>query len=279
MYGDDLYLGAKRGLTKRLAQHFLIDRVVLQNILLAADLDANDTVVEIGPGKGILTQQLVTFAGKVIAIEIDSRLASSLKDRLKSPKNLQVIEGDARTVTFDELFRDVQNYKLVANLPYYAAIPIIRRFLEYRDLKPDRIVCMVQKEVASTMTAAPGNRTVLSIAVQIFGAARIICDVSPSSFFPLPNVTSAVIQIDPFPAPMIDLDDLDNFFKLVKAGFSAPRKQLINALSIGLKVDTSLTSKLLKIAGIESDRRPGTLTIQEWKRLYKTAEGEKHVAG
>ena len=136
---------------------------------------------------------------------------------------------------------------------------------------------MVQKEVASTMTAAPGNRTLLSIAVQIFGSARTICHVSPSSFSPQPNVTSTVIQIDPFPVPMIDFDDQDNFFKLVKAGFSAPRKQLINALSIGLKVDTSLTAKLLKTAGIESARRPGTLTIQEWERLYKTAEDEKYV--
>ena len=266
---------AKRGkrLTKSLAQHFLVDMEILEYILAAALINHDDTVVEVGPGKGVLTKELVCLAGKVIGIELDSTMAESLTRRIGSPNNLRVIHGDARHVDLEELFRGIDSYKLVANLPYYAANPIVRRFLEHNVLKPSIIVCMVQKEVAATMVAKAGRRTILSVAIQTYGDANIICQVPPSAFFPQPKVTSTVVKIDTFHSPIINPKDIDGFFRVVKAGFSAPRKQLSNSLSIGLNINTSLASKVLKSAGIFPQRRPGTLSVEEWDRVHQMVKG------
>ena len=180
-----------KGYRKALAQYFLTDQRVLSYILEAADLSSDDTVVEVGPGRGILTRQLAKLARRVVAVEIDAALAAGLATKLGNPPNLTVLEADARTA---DIQPDVP-YKLVANLPYYAANPIIRRFLEM-ERQPLRMVVMVQKEVAHSMTATPGRMTLLSVAVQFYGMPRLVCVVPPSAFRPSPKVDSAVVCID-----------------------------------------------------------------------------------
>ena len=249
---------------KSLGQHFLTDRGVLGRILGAADLSLDDTVVEIGPGRGILTRQLVNLARRVVAVELDSSLADALAPKLGNPSNLTVLHEDARTAALD-----LQGpYKLVANLPYYAANPIIRRFLEMEH-QPQRMVVMVQREVARSMTAAPGRMTILSVAVQFYSQARMVCTVPPRAFRPPPKVHSAVVSLDVMPEARQRVDDESRFFNLVRAGFAAPRKQLRNTLAQGLGVTGPEAAKVLEQAGIDARRRPGTLTVSEWVDLYK----------
>ena len=255
---------------KSLGQHFLTDRRVLARILEAADLSPEDTVVEIGPGRGILTRRLVEQARRVIAVEIDANLASALAAKLDNPPNLTVLEADARTADIDP----GGPYKLVANLPYYAANPIVRRFLEM-DRPPTRMVIMVQREVARSMTAQPGKMTLLSVAVRFYGVPRLVCTVPPRAFRPPPKVHSAVVSIDVLAEARERVDDESRFFQLVRAGFAAPRKQLRNSLAQGLAVSGAETSALLDSASIDHRRRPGTLTVEEWIHLYKSLSPDK----
>ncbi len=253
-----------RALAKSLGQHFLIDRRILARILHAADISLHDTVIEVGPGKGILTRELTKLARRVLAVEIDGSLAAGLPARTGNPPNLQVLHADARTA---DLHVDGP-YKVVANLPYYAANPIVRRFLE-AERPPLRMVVMVQREVAKSMTAPPGRMTVLSVAVQFYGSPRIVCSVPPRAFRPAPKVHSAVVSIDICPDARRRVDDEAQFFQLVRAGFAAPRKQVRNSLAQGLGVSGPEASELLGRAAIDPRRRPGTLTVEEWICLYK----------
>ena len=221
-------------------------------------------MVEVGPGRGILTRELVKLARRVVAVEIDETLAARLPSRTGDPSNLEVLTADARTVDLD-----VEGpYKVVANLPYYAANPIVRRFLE-ADRQPTRLVVMVQKEVAQSMTATPGRMTMLSVAVQFYASPRMVCSVPPRAFRPAPKVHSAVVCIDVFPDARKRVDDEARFFRLVRAGFAAPRKQIRNSLAQGLAVAGAEASELLERVGIDAQRRPGTLTVEEWISLYK----------
>ncbi len=221
-------------------------------------------MVEVGPGRGILTRELVKLARRVVAVEIDETLAARLPSRTGNPANLQVMQADARTADLDTQ----GSYKVVANLPYYAANPIVRRFLE-ADRQPDRLVVMVQREVAQSMAASPGRMTVLSVAVQFYGSPRMVCSVPPRAFRPAPKVHSAVVCIDVCPDARKRVDDESRFFELVRAGFAAPRKQLRNSLAQGLRVAGTESSELLERTGIDAQRRPGTLTVEEWISLYK----------
>ena len=213
-----------------LAQHFLVDQGILANIIQASDLSLDDTVVEVGPGRGVLTRELVKAAGRVVAVELDPELAASLPRRLGNPPNLTVFHADARTVDLGHL----GSYKVVANLPYYAANPLVRRFLEAKH-KPLYMVVMVQREVAESMAALPGRMSLLSVGVQFYGSPQIICIVPPTSFRPPPKVDSAVLRIDVLPNPRQEVDDVPRFFELVQAGFAAPRKQMRNSLVLGMK--------------------------------------------
>ena len=247
-----------------LAQHYLVDQGVLANIIQAADLSLNDTVVEVGPGRGVLTLELVKAAGRVVAVELDTELASSLPRRLGNPPNLSVLHADARRVDLG----DLGDYKVVANLPYYAANPLVRRFLEAKH-KPLYMVVMVQMEVAESMAALPGKMSLLSVGVQFYGSPKIICIVPPSSFRPPPKVNSAVLRIDVLPNPRQEVDDVPRFFKLAQAGFAAPRKQIRNSLALGMKWPSEQAGDFLKRSGIDARRRPGSLNIEEWIELYK----------
>jgi len=261
---------------KGLGQHFLIDRSVLEKILTAAELEPSDTVIEVGPGLGILTAELAKRAGKVIAIEVDSGLASSLQKRLSKFANLTVINTDILQLDPQELIDRKKNYKVVANLPYYIAAPILRHFLE-ASRKPSLMVVMVQKEVGQSIVAAPGDMSILGISVQLYGKPAIVDYVSAQSFHPQPKVDSAIVRIDVYSKPAVDVKDIAGFFEIVKAGFSAPRKQIRNSLALGLQLTSAEAEELLQKAGITSQHRPETLSLEEWAKLHRTFSGNVEV--
>ena len=253
---------------KSLGQHFLVDRGAISSIISAADLSENDLVVEIGPGRGALTRPLIERAGRVVAVEVDAVLAARLREKYTDRPGFSVIVEDAREVDIDELAPDGAPYKVVANLPYYAASPIVRRFLE-ADGKPRLLVVTVQREVAQEMVAKPGQMGLLSVAVQLYGTPRIVATVPPRAFRPPPKVTSAVVRIDVLPEPAVAFDSADDFFRVVKAGFSARRKQLHNSIGRGLALEPETARALLADAGIDPTRRAQTLSLDEWAALYE----------
>ena len=257
---------ATRRARKSLGQHFLVDGRVANRIVVAADLTDADTVVEIGPGNGVLTRRLVERAGQVMAVELDQRLAADLTARLGMPQNLEVHHGDARTVAIEDLVGLGNPYKLVANLPYYAASPIIRRFLE-SDTPPTLMVVMVQREVGEAMTAKPGAMTLLSVATQFYAEASVVTHVPGRSFRPPPKVSSTVVKLKVRSKPVVPVEDVEGFFDLVRAGFAAPRKQLRNSLAQGTGAPAEAVSAILDDARIDETRRPATLTIAEWGEL------------
>jgi 16S rRNA (adenine1518-N6/adenine1519-N6)-dimethyltransferase len=265
---------------KGLGQHFLVDSRVLPKIINAANLNSTDTVIEVGAGLGNLTQILAKKAGKVLAIEIDHSLVSVLKRVLAGFSNVEIIQADILQIDLDQLFHPEKtddfsgnpimagskNYKVVANLPYYIASPILRYFLEARQ-KPSRMVVMVQKEVAQAIVAPPGKMSLLSISVQFYGEPSIVAYVPASCFFPPPEVDSAILCIDLFQQPPIKVTEPADFFKVVKAGFSSPRKQLHNSLAQGLGLSNQESAALLTAADIEPQRRAESLNLPEWARL------------
>ena len=252
---------------KSLGQNFLVDRRVRGKIVEAAEISPADTIVEIGPGRGFLTKALVERAGRVVAVELDDALIPPLREKFADCDNVEIVEGDARTVDIDSLVGTATEYKVVANLPYYAATPIVRRFLEHHH-KPTMLVVMVQKEVGLEMTAPPGKMGILSVATQIYGSSRIITSVPPKAFRPSPNVTSAVVRIDTYPEPAVKFDGAEKFFTLVRAGFSAPRKQIHNSLKNGIDASSDEVMMMLQAVGIAPTRRAQTLSINEWGDLY-----------
>jgi len=252
---------------KSLGQNFLVDRRIVSRILSAADLTPGDTVLEIGPGRGILTRPLAERTSALTAIELDDNLASTLTTEFASLPHVRIVHADAREVDISSVVAPDIAYKLIANLPYYAAQPIIRRFLEAAH-KPTLMVVMVQREVARTMTAAPGDMSLLSVATQLYGRPRIVASVPPRSFRPAPKVTSAIVRIEVYPQPALPLDSIDAFFTLVRAGFSAPRKQVHNCLQQGLSVTRDAAETMLSDAGIDPKRRPQTLSLYDWGSLY-----------
>jgi 16S rRNA (adenine1518-N6/adenine1519-N6)-dimethyltransferase len=258
---------------KGLGQHFLVDDGVLRTIIQTAELSPSDLVVEVGPGLGILTEELAKRAGKVIAIEVDSKLASALSQSLSYLSNVTIINADVLQVALKELVGADLGYKVVANLPYYIAAPVLRHFLE-SPVRPQRMVIMVQKEVAQSIAAAPGKMSILSIAVQLYGKATIVTYVPARSFYPAPKVDSAILSIDVYERPVANVEDVARFFQLVRAGFSAPRKQLRNSLALGLSLPAESAAALLDRAQISPRRRAETLTIEEWTRLYHATEGQ-----
>jgi len=215
---------------KRLGQHFLIDDDVQHQILSAAELTTDDTVLEVGPGLGIMTRELARKVRRVIAIELDDKLAAFLKHEMASLPNVTIINQDILKVDPASLLSEPEPYKVVANLPYYITSPVLRHFLEAA-IKPGLMVVMVQKEVAEIIAAGPGKRSLLSISVQLYGQPRIISQVPARAFHPSPEVDSAILRVDLYPKPAVAVDDTKSFFETVRAGFASPRKQLANSLA------------------------------------------------
>ena len=251
---------------KALGQHFLTDRSILGAIVDAARVGSDDTVVEIGPGRGSLTELLASSASRVVAVEVDAELAALLQDT--APANVEAVVADARDADANVLLGGCIPYKLVGNLPYYAAMPILRRFLEGA-CKPDVAVILVQLEVAREICAEPGHMSLLSVGVQLYGKPRVVRRVRPGAFHPPPKVTSAIVAVDVYARPAEGVEDTADFFHMVRAGFSAPRKQLHNALAQGLAIAPAEAARLLEKAAIDPARRAQTLSLGEWARLQR----------
>ncbi len=264
---------------KGLGQHFLIDEEVLKLITSAAELTSSDVIMEIGPGLGILTKELSRQAGWVITIELDNRLAAILEQTLASFDNVTTINEDVLKIDPAALLQEQKakfpptidspfSYKVVANLPYYITSPVLRHFLE-ASVTPQIMVIMVQKEVAEAIVAEPGQMSLLSVSVQFYGKPRIINRVPAQCFYPAPEVDSAILRIDLYPQPAVTVADKESFFELVRAGFSASRKQIGNSLAQGLRLPKAEVLSLLGEAGIVPQRRAETLTLDEWARLWQ----------
>lgn len=292
---------------KGLGQHFLIDTGVLQKIIAAARLTAKDTVVEVGPGLGILTQELARKVSRVIAVELDPILVSFLRDTLADYKNVTIIQAnilktdpaallgvESRDSSFEPPDPGPQTqgpkvelppgssperqaldpepgtpvpgpYKVVADLPYNIASPVLRHFLEAA-CKPELMVVMVQREVAARMAASPGQMSTLSIGIQLYSRPTIVATVSPRSFHPPPKVHSAIVRLEVYPRPAVDVPP-DALFRVVRAGFSQPRKQLRNTLAAGLGLKAAEAESILSKVGVDPKRRPQTLSLEEWAAL------------
>ena len=266
---------------KRLGQNFLVSRTVLKKIIKAGELKSSDIVLEIGPGLGILTKAIAKKVKKVIAVEKDENLANILKRELDNGqiKNIQIINQDILKFQVSS-FKFQKPYKLVANLPYYITAPVIRMFLE--SAKPPKLmVLMVQKEVAQRICPCPPKlkerrrgktpkMSILAVSVQFYAKPEIISYISKKSFWPQPKVDSAILRI----APLINADrrliNADLFFKIVKAGFSQPRKQLINNLYKTLEVSRKEVETWLKGNKIQPTQRAETLSVNNWIALTKT---------
>ena len=259
---------------KTLGQHFLVDESILSVILDAAELIPQDTVIEVGPGLGILTGELARRAGNVIAVELDGGLASFLQRRFSTQSNLYVINADILKVRLSQLLGGKNNYKVVANLPYYITSPVLRYFVETSP-KPSLMVMMVQKEVGEAIVAGPGNMSLLAVSLQVYSRPKIISQVPARSFYPVPKVDSVILRFDILPEPAVKVADIDGFFHVVKSGFSSPRKQLHNSLAHGLGIKPAELAPILTKAGIDSKRRAETLRLDEWQKLYEVLEYQK----
>ncbi|NHN35089.1 16S rRNA (adenine(1518)-N(6)/adenine(1519)-N(6))-dimethyltransferase RsmA [Paenibacillus agricola] len=263
-------------LKKSLGQNFLVDPNILQKIVGAADLDATKGVLEIGPGIGALTQQLSKAAGKVIAIEIDQRLLPLLKETLAPYPHATVVHGDILKVElqalFQEHFSEYAQVSVVANLPYYITTPIIMKLLEEK-LPLEYIVVMIQKEVASRMSASPGGKEYgsLSIAVQYYCEPEVVTIVPRTVFIPQPNVDSAVMRLKVRSKPAVEVEDEAFFFDVVQASFVQRRKTIFNNLAVRYftKETKGQLEGILQEAGIEPARRGETLSMEEYARLSR----------
>lgn len=247
---------------KSYGQNFLVDKDALKAIVASADLAQTDTVLEIGPGLGVLTDELVQYAGRVVAVEADAELAELLQRRATA--NLFVIAADALQYDLGQL---PKGYKVVANLPYYITSLLLRFLLEANN-KPTSITVLVQKEVAERIVANPGQMSVLACSVQYYGRPRIVRVVPAASFYPAPKVDSAILHIDIDAQPAFDADT-KQLFRLIKAGFGEKRKMLRNALAGGLAINAEQAIELIAAAGLKETARAQELSLAEWAQLYR----------
>ena len=251
---------------KKLGQNFLIDENVVRQIVEAAELSEADTVLEVGPGIGTLTQGLAESKAEVVAVELDTRLLPVLATTLEGYDNVRVVHGDILKVNIMEEI-GAPEFKVCANLPYYITTPIIFALLEKR-LPMERLVAMVQKEVAERMAAQPGGKDygALSVAIQYYTEPEIAFIVPPTSFIPAPAVDSAVIVCKRRSKPPVEVCDEALFFRVVKAAFSLRRKMLSNSLkNMGIKGEQ--VSKWLELAGVDGKRRAETLSLEDFAKL------------
>ena len=252
---------------KGLGQNFLQDPSILELIIEAADIQPDDTVLEIGPGLGSLTRYLAREARQVVCVELDHDLIPVLQTVMSDHKNTRIVEGDILQVSPASLLES-EDYLVVANVPYYITSAIFRHLLGSTP-RPRRIVLTVQKEVAARICARAGDMSLLALSVQVFGQPRITDIIPAEAFYPIPKVDSAIIRVDMDPEPRISIPLLETFFSLAKAGFSQKRKTLRNSLSAGLRLSPAKAGESLEISGIDPMRRAETLSIEEWSALSR----------
>lgn len=258
--------------SKKLGQNFLIDGNIISSICENSEISELDGVIEIGPGIGVLTYELCKRAKKVVAIELDKSLVPVIEENMEEFDNFKLIQGDVLNVDLEKLIEDEfsgMNVKVVANLPYYITTPIIMKLLEER-LKIDKIVVMVQKEVADRLSSGPGSKDygAITVAVRYYSDAHTIVKVPNTVFMPRPNVDSAVIALDIYKEPRINVDDEKLMFKIVKAAFGQRRKTVLNAVgSLDIGISKEELREVLEGEGIDPVRRGETFSIEEFARL------------
>jgi len=287
---------------KSLGQHFLTDHGVVSRIV-AAVTDRPDiltpadaiplqvlargtdesrglqtasgpqVVIEVGPGQGVLTEPLANAVGTLIAVELDDRLAARLQERFDLWPSVTIVHGDVLTLTPEALLAaagvtEGTPYVVAGNLPYNIGAAVLRHFLE-AGMPPERMVVMLQREVAESICAAPGELGLLGVSVQAYARARRLFNVAPRAFSPPPKVTSSVIELTRREEPIVTLSEREAFFKTLRAGFSAPRKQLRNTLAQGLRIEASEAQAALMAAGIEPSLRPQMLSVEDWLGLSR----------
>lgn len=252
---------------KTLGQNFLKDQNYVKKIIEVADIKKDETVLEIGPGMGAITAELAKKAKNVIAVEKDEKMAAILRSSLEDNgiENVQIIVGDIlKLFKKDKLsIKGLNEYKVVANIPYYLTSFLIRNLLEITN-SPKGIFLMIQKEVGERICAKPPRMNLLSVSVGYYSDSKILFKVSKNSFYPKPKIDSVFIRITPK-----GIKKNDDFFDIVKAGFSHPRKQLLGNLSNELLLGREEVQKWLNHAGVEEKRRAETLSVEEWLHLYK----------
>ncbi len=260
--------------TRGMGQNFLLDGYGLATIVAEAALTPSDTVIEVGPGLGVLTWELLARAGRVICVELDRRLADRLAAEFRDRANLFLVQGDVLELAPADLLDRagaVPPYKLVANIPYAITAPLLRHFLE-ATVPPELSVLLVQWEVAQRICAGPGDYSVLAHAIQFYAEPAIVARVPASSFFPAPAVDSAIVRLQRRPQPVVTVADVNALFRLIKAGFLHARKQLGNALpsglaALGVDITREQVAAALRTAGIDPQRRAETVTLGEGANL------------
>jgi len=271
---------------KGLGQNFLVDPAHRGRIVAAADLTPADTVLEVGPGPGVLTELIAAQAGRVVAVELDDRLIPVLRDRFADQPHVTIVHGDILALDVGRLMLEaggqqleaggersgvgfqvsVSGYKVIANLPYYITSAAIRHLLESVP-PPELLVLTVQREVAERMVASPPAMSLLALGVQFYCTAQIVGRIPAGAFYPVPKVDSAVVRLTRRREPATPGVTAEAFFRVARAGFSQPRKQLRNSLAAGLGVSADQVETWLAAAGIAAQRRAETLTLAEWGTL------------
>lgn len=258
---------------KKFGQNFLIDTSVLERIIKAAEITKDDCVLEIGPGIGTMTQYLAESAGKVIAVEIDKALIPILEDTLSEYDNVMVINEDVLKLDLNKIVEEHNQgrpIKVVANLPYYITTPIIMGLFE-KHVPLKSITVMVQKEVASRMQEGPGSKEygALSLAVQYYANPRIVANVPPNCFIPRPNVSSAVICLESFPNPPVEVMDESRMFALIRASFNQRRKTLVNSIGNAreLNISKEEVTEALEKMGLNPTIRGEALDLAQFAQL------------
>ncbi|MFA5729811.1 MAG: 16S rRNA (adenine(1518)-N(6)/adenine(1519)-N(6))-dimethyltransferase RsmA [Candidatus Paceibacterota bacterium] len=252
-------------LKKGLGQNLLKDQNQIRKIMASINLSPNDTVLEIGPGLGAITLEMAKIAKTVVCIEKDQEMVTALTQKLKEEniKNVEIINEDIlRLFNNDKLNVKVKKYKIVANIPYYLTSVLIRNLLEIKN-PPEDIFLMIQKEVGERICAKPGDMSILAIAVQYYANPKILFTVPKGCFLPSPKIDSVFIRITPK-----GVEKNDEFFKLIKAGFSHPRKQLIGNLYSQLKIDKEIIKNWLKDANLKPGERAEVLSLSQWDSLF-----------
>jgi 16S rRNA (adenine1518-N6/adenine1519-N6)-dimethyltransferase len=256
---------------KSLGQNFLVDESALHKIMAVAAVASDEDVLEIGPGLGSLTRYLAMAARSVVAVELDARLIFPLKEVLSGFENVSLVQGDILSLDPAHLVARPE-YLVVANIPYYITSALLRHLLE-AERQPRRLVLTVQEEVAARICSLPGDMSLLSLSVQVYGEPSVKARIPAGAFYPAPKVDSAVIRIDLYPQPYIPASWLDTFFRLAKAGFSQKRKTLRNSLAGGMGWSAAEAAETLQRAGIHPQRRAESLSLDEWRRLVQEVLG------
>jgi 16S rRNA (adenine1518-N6/adenine1519-N6)-dimethyltransferase len=251
---------------RSLSQNFLTDAAVLDAIVEAAELLPGDRVVEIGPGLGVLTRRLLAAGASVLSVELDARLAAYLRRELGAVEGFELVEADALDLHPREMFAG-QPFKVVANIPYHITSPLLHAFLE-GERPPELTVLLVQLEVAERVAAPPGRMSYLSVFVQNVTSAEVVARVPAAAFEPAPAVDSAILRLRRRADPAVALGaQREAFYRVVQAGFRQRRKQIHNGLGRELPIDRETLDAALAACGVSPDRRPQTLSVDEWACL------------